>query len=194
VSGFVKSNEDEFIRQVRETSAVRQEQTAKAHRWRIAKEQKRVAELNTLIRKIYEDKVSGSLSEKRFEILSAEYEDEQAALEQSIERLQAELNGFNADSVRADRFIEIVKRHTDFSELTAPMINEFIEKIVVHAADRSSGEREQQVDVYLNFIGRFEVPEVTPAPEGIAAEEQAREKRAHHREAQRRYAEKQQGV
>jgi len=196
VSGFVKSNEAEFIRQVRESSAVRQEQTAKAHRRRIAKEQKRVAELNTLIRKIYEDKVGGSLSEKRFEILSAEYENEQAELEQSIENLQAELDGFNADSVRADRFIEIVKRYTDFSELTAPMINEFIEKIIVHEADRSSGEREQKVDVYLNFIGRFEVPEVTPAPEEIAEEEQAREKRARHREAQRRYTgkQKQQGV
>lgn len=190
VSGFVKSNEAEFIRQVREASAVQQEQTAKAHRRRIAKEQKRVAELNTLIRKIYEDKVSGSLLEKRFEILSAEYENEQAELEQSIENLQAELDSFNADSVRADRFIEIVKRHTDFSELTAPMINEFIEKIIVHEADRSSGEREQQVDVYLNFIGRFEVPEVTPTPEEIAEEEQAREKRARHREAQRRYAAK----
>jgi hypothetical protein len=190
VSGFVKSNEDEFIRQVRETSAVRQEQTAKVYRRRIAKEQKRVAELNTLIRKIYEDKVSGFLSEKRFEILSAEYENEQAALEQSIENLQAELNGFNADSVRADRFIEIVKRHMDFSELTAPMINEFIEKIVVHEADRSSGEREQQVDVYLNFIGRFTL-EVAPAPEEIAEEEQAREKRARHREAQRHYTGKQ---
>ena len=147
-----------------------------------------MAELNTLIRKIYEDKVGGSLSEKRFEILSAEYENEQAALEQSIENLQAELNGFNADSVRADRFIEIVKRHTDFSELTAPMINEFIEKIIVHEADRSNGEREQQVDVYLNFIGQFEVPALELAPEEIAEEEQSREKRARHREAQRRYA------
>lgn len=187
VSGFVKKSEAEFIRQVRETSAVRQEQTAKAHRRRIAREQKRVAELNTLIRKIYEDKVGGSLSEKRFEILFAEYENEQAALEQSIEKLKAELNGFNADSVRADRFIEIVKRHTDFSELTAPMINKYIEKIIVHEADRSSGEREQQVDIYLNFIGKFEVP----APEEIAEEEEVREKRARHREAQRRYTKKQ---
>ena len=70
-----------------------------------------------------------------------------------------------------------MKRYTDFSELTAPMINEFIEKIIVHEADRSSGERKQQVDIYLNFIGRFEVPEVMPAPEEIAEEEQAREKR-----------------
>ena len=81
----MKKNEAEFIRQVCETSAVQREQTAKAHRRRIAKEKKRVAELNTLIRKIYEDNVAGRLTDKRFEILSTEYESEQAALEQSIE-------------------------------------------------------------------------------------------------------------
>ena len=98
MSRFVKKNEAEFIRQVREASAVRQEQTAKAHGRRIAKGQKRVAELNTLIRKIYEDKVAGRLTDKRFEILSAEYENEQTELEQSIEKLQAELASFNADT------------------------------------------------------------------------------------------------
>ena len=93
--------------------------------------------------------------------------------------------------MRADKFIEIVKKFTDFSELTAPMINEFIEKIVVHEADKSSGEREQQVDIYLNFIGKFDVPMPEPTPEEIAEEEKRRRKRAQGREAQRRYAERQ---
>lgn len=190
VSGFVKSNEAEFVKQVRETSAVRQEETAKNHKRRIAKEQKRVSELNTLIRKIYEDNASGKITDKRFELLSQEYEREQAELEQSIELLQAELDNFNADSVRADKFIEIVKRHTDFSELTPQMINEYIEKIVVHEADKSSGEREQQVDIHLNFIGKFDVPMPEPTPEEIEAEEKARRRREQCREAQRRYSEK----
>lgn len=146
VSGFVKTNEAEFIRQVREASAVRQEQTAKAHRRRIAKEQKRVAELNTIIKKLYEDTATGKLTDKRFELLSAEYEREQAELEQSIATLQDELASFHADGERADRFIAIVRKYTDFTELTPAMITEFVEKIVVHEADKSSGEREQQVD------------------------------------------------
>ena len=190
VSGYVKNNEAEFIRQVRESSIIKQEESAKTHKQKIAKEQKRIAELNTLIRRIYEDNVSGKLTDKRFEILSTEYEQEQTELEQSIECLQAEIDSFNADSVRADKFIDIVKRHTDFDELTPQMIVEYIEKIVVHEADKSSGESNQQVDVYLNFIGKFELPEPEPTPEEIAAEEKAFRKREQLRQAQRRYAAK----
>ena len=191
-SSFVLSNEADFIEHVRQTSNVRQEDTARAHKKRIAKEQKRVAELNTLIRKIYEDNVSGKLSDKRFELLSAEYEQEQAGLEDSIQNLQAELDSFNADSVRADKFIEIVKKYTDFSELTTPMLIEFVEKIMVHAPDNSSGKRVQKVDVYLNFIGKFDVPVVAPelTLEEQAAEEKRQKKLKQGREAQRRYYQK----
>jgi len=191
VSGFVKENEAEFIEQVREASAIRLDETAQAHRKRISKEQRRIAELDTLIRRIYEDNVSGKLNDKRFEVLSQEYEQEQSDLEQSIVMLQTELDSFNADGVRADRFIEIVKRYTDFTELTTPMILEFIEKIVVHEADKSSGERHQQVEIYLNFIGKFDIPTVEPTAEEVEAEEKARRKRAQRREAQRRYVERQ---
>ena len=190
VSCLVNSNEAEFIKQVRETSAVQQEETAKTHMKRIEQEQKRITELNTLIRRIYEDNVKGKLTDKRFLLLSHEYEREQKELEQSVARLQMELEGFNKDSVRADKFIEIVKKYTDFSELTAPMIAEFIEKIIVHEADKSSGERTQQVDIYLNFIGKFEAPAPKPAPADTLAEEKARRRRAQCREAQRRYAAK----
>lgn len=191
VSSFVKANEAEFIRQVRESSAVQQDEAAKTHKRRITKEQKRIAELNTLIRRIYEDNVSGKLTDKRFELLSQEYEQEQTELEQSISRLQSELDSFHSDSARADKFIEIVKKHTDFSELTPQMIAEYIEKIVVHEADKSSGERQQAVDIYLNFIGKFQVPTAPPTAAEIEAEEKARRKRAQCREAQRRYAAKQ---
>ena len=155
---------------------------------------KQITELNTLIRKIYEDNVSGKLTDKRFEILSKEYEQEQTELEQSITKLQDEIDSFNADSVRADKFIDIVKRHTDFDELTPQMIAEYIEKIVVYEADKTSGERNQQVDVYLNFIGKFELPEPESTPEEIAAEEKAFSKREQRRQAQRRYAAKQKEV
>ena len=191
VSGYVKANEAEFIKQVLETSAIRQEETAKTHKKRIAKEEKRSAELNTLIRRIYEDNVNGKLTDKRFELLSAEYEQEQAELEQSIITLQTELDSFTADSAKADKFIALVKKYTDFSELTPQMLIEYIEKIVVHDADYSSGERTQTADVYLNFIGKFDLPAAAPTPEEIAAEEKAFRKREQRRQAQRRYAAKQ---
>jgi len=191
VSQYAKSNETEFINQVREASAIRQTEAAKSHKKRIAKGQKRIAELNTLIRRIYEDNVNGKLTDKRFEMLSAEYEREQAELEKSVVELQAELDSFNADSARADQFISLVRKYTDFTELTPTMLAEFIEKIIVHEADRSSGEREQAVDIYLNFIGKFDVPMPEPTPDEIEAEEKARLQRAKRRENQRRYVERQ---
>ena len=138
-----------------------------------------------------EDNVSGKLSDKRFELLSQEYEQEQTELEQSIIKLQAELDDFTADSTKIDKFINLVKKYTDFSELTPQMLIEYIEKIVVHDADYSTGERTQTADIYLNFIGKFDVPSPEPTPEEIAAEEKARRKRAQAREAQRRYAARQ---
>jgi len=191
VSTYAKTNEAEFINRVREASTIRQTETAKAHKKRIAKEQKRVAELHTLIRRIYEDNVSGKLNDKRFELLSAEYEQEQAELEKSIIQLQTELDSFNADSARADQFISLARKYKDFDELTPMMIGEFIEKIIVFEGDWSSGEREQDVDVYLNFIGKFDVPMPEPTPEEIAAEEKARHLRALRRATQRRYMQKQ---
>ena len=76
--------------------------------------------------------------------------------------------------MRADRFLELVKRYTDFSELTTPMLNEFIEKVVVHEADKSTGDRVQKVDIYLNFIGAFTVPKMEAA---LTAEQEARDQR-----------------
>lgn len=187
VSGFVKENEAEFVRRVREASEVKQVETAKAYKKQLAKSERRIGELNVLIRKLYEDNVVGKLSDKRFEILSAEYEAEQEQLEQSIAQTQSQLNTFDADGVRADRFIDIVRRYTDFAELTTPMINEFVEKIVVHEGNKSSGERTQQVDVYLNFIGKFDVPtqqhELTP--EEVAEQERRHRVRMQKREYNR---------
>ena len=140
---------------------------------------------------LYEYNVSGKLTDKRFELMLAEYEQEQTDLEKSIIQLQAELDSFNADSARTDSFLSLIRKYTDFAELTPTMIGEFIEKIIVYEADRSSGEREQDVDIYLNFIGKFDVPIPEPTPEEIAAEEQARLDRARRREYQRRYREKQ---
>lgn len=158
VSSFAKENEDEFVRLVMETSSVQQVETVKTYRKQLAKNQKRADELDTLILRIYEDNVSGKLTDKRFEKMSGEYEREQEDLEQSIAEIQAKLNSFEEQSVRADRFLALVDKYTDFKELTTPMLNEFVEKVIVYEADKSSGKRTQRVDIYFNFIGRIEVP------------------------------------
>ena len=111
-------------------------------------------------------------------------------MDAAIVREQAELDAFNADTDRADQFLELVKRYTDFSVLTTPMIFEFVDKIVVHAPDRSSGERMQEVDIYLKFIGKFDVPIPEPTPEELAEQERLRKKREKQREYSRRSREK----
>jgi hypothetical protein len=158
ISGFAKENEAEFIRLVREASELQSEETEKYQKKQLAKNQKRHAELNTIIKRIYEDKVNGELSAKRYEILSQEYETEQEDLERQIGDLQSELDRIKEDGGKADKFMAVVRKYTEFPELTATLLNEFIDKIVVYEADKSSGRREQQVDIYLNFIGKFSIP------------------------------------
>jgi hypothetical protein len=169
VSGFVRGNKEEFIRLVREESEVRSVEAAKAKREQLAKNRKRHAELDAIIKRLYEDKVTGSLSDKRFDTLSREYEDEQEKLERRIAELQADLDRFREDGDKAEKFIGIVRKYTDFTELTPAMLNEFVEKIVVHEAEgvRRGYGRFQKVEIFLSFIGKFEVPgyeETKPEP------------------------------
>ena len=158
-TGYARDNEAAFIQTLREASAVRQADTAKAHRRQIAKNEKRIAELDLLFRKTYEDFAAGRLTEKRFEQLSQGYETEQAELEQQTSAIRDDLAQFDSDSVRVDKFMELVKRYTDFSELTPAMLHEFVEKVIVFNGEKKNGVREQRVDIYLNYIGQFEVPE-----------------------------------
>ncbi len=176
-ASYAIQNKEEFIQKVRSISQVRQQEVAKELKRKVAKAQKRIAELDVLIKKLYETYAMGKLEEKRFEMLSTEYEKEQDELEQTLASDQASLDQFNEDTDRADKFLALAKKYTDFSELTAPMINEFVEKIVVHAPDRSTGERIQEIEIYLKFIGKFDVPMPEPTPEELAAEEKRRQKR-----------------
>ena len=176
-ASYAIQNKEEFIQKVRSISQVRQQEVAKELKRKVAKAQKRIAELDVLIKKLYETYAMGKLEEKRFEMLSTEYEKEQDELEQTLASDQASLDQFNEDTDRADKFLALAKKYTDFSELTAPMINEFVEKIVVHAPDRSTGERIQEIEIYLKFIGKFDVPMPEPTPEELAVEEKRRQKR-----------------
>ena len=147
-----------------------------------------------LIKKLYETYAMGKLEEKRFELLCAEYEKEQAELEQLLASEQAQLNQFHEDTDRASHFLALAQKYTDFTELTAPMIHEFVEKILVHAPDRSTGERVQEIEIYLNFIGKFEVPMPEPTEEELAAEEKRRQKRIRDHEKYLRQKERKQKI
>ena len=196
VSGYVRNNEAEFVERIREASSVKQKETATAYKKLLVKNERRIMELDRLFQKVYEDNANSKLSDERYAMLSNTYEQEQKDLRQQNAELQTQLTAYETDSFKADRFIEIVKRYTAFDELTTAMLNEFVEKIIVHEADKSSGQREQQVDIHLNFIGHFELPhEELPPPtaEELEEEEKQRRRREYQREAnQRHYAKKKQ--
>ena len=175
VSAYVREDEKEFIRIVRDAASAGQEQTAREQKKRLRQVEKRIAELDELIRKLYEGNATGKIPDKHFNRLMVEYDTEQNALEQESAELKEGITAQAEDGMRAQRFVSLVRRYTNFDELTAPMLNEFIEKVVVHEADKSTGDRRQKVDIYFNFIGCF----VPPKPEVIlTAVEEAKAQKA----------------
>lgn len=175
---------------MREASEVRQKETAKELKRKISKAKKRCAELDGLIKKLYESFAAGHLTEKRFAMLSGDYEQEQAELETTIVQDSEKLNAYEEDTDRVDQFLALAKRYTDFSVLTTPMIYEFIDHIDVHAPEKIGGDRVQEVDIYLKFIGKFDVPLPEPTEEEIQQEEKARQRREYYRERGRRQRER----
>ena len=173
-STYVRDNEAEFTEKLREATTIRQADAAKAHKKQLNKNDRRIAELDVLFRKVYEDNAVGKLTDERFEQMSAAYDKEQADLKAQSAALRSELDSFEQDNLRAGNFIELVRRYTEFGELTPQMLNEFVDKVLVHEADKSSGERRQLVEIHLNYIGRFMIPGDEPIP--LTAEEQAAEK------------------
>ena len=158
VSDYVRQDEKAFIDKVQQTSTVQMAETQREQKRRLAEATERNGELNTLIKKLYEGNATGKIPDKHFERLLSEYDSEQTALETEIEDLKAQIDSFNEDSAKADKFIAVVRRYTDFTELTTPMLNEFIEKVVVHEATGGRTDRKQKIDVYFNFVGQVELP------------------------------------
>ena len=190
-STYAIENEAEFAAKVRAASEVRQQEAAKALKRKIKQEQKRIAELDVLIKKLYESYAMGKLPEARYDFLSADYEREQADLRAALNDALTELETFNADTEKIDQFLALAKKYTDFIELTATMINEFVDKILVHVAVKDEyGDRCQEVEIYLNFIGKFDIPAPELTPEELAEEEARRQQRIANREKYARHKER----
>ena len=168
VSEYAIANKEEFAQKVRDLSMQKQFESLKEQKALLAKKEKRYNELKGLVKKLYESYATEKISEKNFEMLSADYEAEQESLETEIQELQLQIDVYNENTDKSEQFLEVAKRYTDFSVLTAPMLNEFIEKIVVHAPVWNEGERTQEVEFYFNFIGKFDIPAPELTPEEIA--------------------------
>ena len=176
VSTFAISNQEEFAEKVRAASQIKQKEAAKETKRRLSKDKKRIAELDNIIKKLYESFAIGRITDERFDTLLAEYEAEQKTLQASVAEAEQRVSSFEEDTVRVEQFMELARKYTDFSELTTMMINEFIDKIIVHAPEKVKGDRVQEVEIYLKFIGHFELPAPELTEEEIQRQEAAKER------------------
>lgn len=147
----VKTNENEFIQAAMSNSVqIQSSELAKAKK-SLKQAEKRIAELDKLFIRIYEDNVSGRISNERFDMMSTLYEDEQKALKSSADELRMFIDDAEKRSGDVTAFINLVRKYEHIEELTPEIVHELIEKIVVHEADKSSGKRIQQIDIYFRF-------------------------------------------
>lgn len=158
---YVSNYEDEFVRMIMDSDMRQRNRELSQKKKRLAEIQKRIGELDTIFQRIYEDNIIGKLSDERFMKMSKGYEDEQRTLQTEADGIQSELQQEEKKSVDVKRFLAIVKKYTDLTELTPEILREFIDKIIVHAPDKSSGRRLQEIEIIYNHIGEFDRPKVT---------------------------------
>ena len=158
---YVSNYEDEFVQMIMDSDMRQRNRELAQKKKRLAEIQKRIGELDTIFQRIYEDNIIGKLSDERFMKMSKGYEDEQHTLQTEANEIQSELQQEEKKSVDVKRFLAIVKKYTDLTELTPEILREFIDKIIVHAPDKSSGRRLQEIEIIYNHIGEFDRSKVT---------------------------------
>ena len=171
IAEYAKHDRAEFVRVVQEAQSSQQTAEIRKQRTRLAAAKQRVSELEVLLCKIYEDNVLGKLPDSRYEVLDAQYAKEQAALTAEIATLEKAVSDYEKHEKDADRFIALIEKYQNFDKLTVAMLNEFIEKILVHERDRKGSiQTTQEVEIYFNFVGKFVPPafgEVELTPEEL---------------------------
>lgn len=148
---MVKEHEDEFLKAAMDNSVQKQSSELAKAKKALKQAEKRIIELDRLFTRLYEDNVSGKISDERFAVMSEGYENEQKILKASVTDLTAYIETAEQKSADVTTFISVVQKYERITELTPEIMHELIEKIVVHAPDKSSGHRTQQIDIYYRF-------------------------------------------
>ena len=171
IAEYSRNDRTEFIHTVQETQVAQQSADISKKRRRLAAAQKRAGELEKLICKIYEDNALGKLPDARYRALDAQYAKEQDALEVEIAELEKAVTGYEQSQKSAEKFIALIDKYENFDTLTNTMLNEFVEKILVHErARKGSQDTTQEIEIYFNFLGRYIPPSLQPVP--LTPEEQ----------------------
>ena len=177
IAEYSKNDRTEFIHAVQETQVAQQSADIAKKRRRLAAAQKRAGELEKLICKIYEDNALGKLPDARYRALDAQYAKEQDALEIEIAELEKAVTGYEQSQKSAEKFIALIDKYENFDTLTNTMLNEFVEKILVHErARKGSQDTTQEIEIYFNFLGRYIPPSLQPVPLTPEEQEELRKK------------------
>ena len=159
VSQYVLKDEKEFVEQLKAQYELQCEKDNTDDKKELLEAKRRMMDLDDLIKGLYENFTLGRLPERQFNRLMTEYDTEQSSLKQRISELETATERISTKAVQIDKFVRLVKKYRDFEELTTPMLNDFIEKVVIHEAEGGrTKDRTQQVDIYFNFIGNFVLP------------------------------------
>ena len=159
VSQYVLKDEQEFVEQLKAQYELQCEKDNTDDKKELLEAKRRMMDLDDLIKGLYENFTLGRLPERQFNRLMTEYDTEQSSLEQRVSELETATERISTKAVQIDKFVRLVKKYRDFEELTTPMLNDFIEKVVIHEAEGGrTKDRTQQVDIYFNFIGNFVLP------------------------------------
>ena len=177
IAEYSRNDRTEFIHTVQETQVAQQSADISKKRRRLAAAQKRAGELEKLICKIYEDNALGKLPDARYKALDAQYAKEQDALEIEIAELEKAVTGYEQSQKSAEKFIALIDKYENFDTLTNTMLNEFVEKILVHErARKGTQDTTQEIEIYFNFLGRYIPPSLQPVPLTPEEQEELRKK------------------
>ncbi len=185
IAVYSKNDRAEFVRTVQEAQAEQQTTDITKKKKRLAAAQKRAGELEKLMCKIYEDNAIGKLPDARYSALDAQYANEQDALSGEIAELEKAISGYAQSRKSAEKFIALVEKYERFDIVTTTMLNEFVEKILIHERDRKgSQDTTQEVEIYFNFVGRYVPPcfgsvSLTPEEQETLREKKERRERLH---------------
>lgn len=153
VISVVENYENQFrkVLGTKQKAEVKKELNAKKKL--LSKSESRMKELDLLFQRIYEDNVSGKISDERFEMLSANYESEQAELKQTIKKLSAEISETEEQADNVERFISKVHKYFDLQELTPSILNDLVKRVYVHAPQTIDGKRTQEIEIVYDIVG-----------------------------------------
>ena len=176
IKKYLDEDNEAFIRSIQNEMEEKEKVEIEKKKIRISESQNRLQELERLMCRIYEDMILEKIPSSRYEILNSQYETEQRALSEEIKDLELAISRYEKETDRARKFISLINRYENFDELTTTMINEFVEKIIIHERDRKGSQTsKQKIEIYFNFIGNYEPPkEELTEEERLKLEEEER--------------------